>query len=346
MNRILLRTLAVLVATCLISCGGGGGGESSAPAATTAPVGNKNMLFVTDINNQVLAAVNTLNPAANSNLAAKVFNMPQRAGEGLAYDGQKDWLYMSAGIPSQAGNSIVVFDHASALDGNIKPSRTIVPAMESYISLLGLALDKERDILYANTSRGDLFVFNNASKLNGTVTPDRVLNVRALTFAIDFKRSILYVARGQAFIYAYSNLDTLTVQTTSADPREIIVNPIGMVDTMAIDSVRDRLYFGVKDRGIAVVENASAAGSAAGTATVATSTRTPAMTLAVSAPAYFQVSVRLAFDPANDRLYVGAGKKATLVNNASTLTATTVPTSVVGLSAPDSAFIGAFAFPQ
>lgn len=341
MNRILPRTLAVLVVTCLISCGGGGGG-SSVPAATTDPVGNKNMLFVTDINNQVLAAVNTLNPAANSNLAAKVFSMPQRAGQGLAYDRQKDLLYMSAGIPSHAGNTIAVFEHASALDGNVTPSRTIVPAMESFNSVLGLVLDKERDILYANTFRGDLFVFNNASKLNGTVTPDRILNVRALTFAIDFKRSILYVTRSRwgAFIYAYSNLDTV------ADPREIMVNPIGIVDSLAIDSARDRLYFGVKDRGIAVVENASAAGSAAGTATVATSTRTPTMTLPVSAPAYFEVSVRLAFDPANDRLYVGAGKNATLVNNASTLTATSVPTSIVGLSAPDSAFIGAFAFPQ
>ena len=351
MRSIFLNPLAAVMAVCLVACGGGSGGtggtQTSTPAPITPPVGaSKNLLFVSDVGHRVLSVVDTLNPAANTSIVGNVLSMEPTADGGVAYDAQKDLLYATAGRLEFAGNSIIVFERASALRGSVKPNRTISPIVSNVGHIGALILDKERDILYADVGGSSIAVFRNASKLNGGSTPDLVIPAKSTSFAVDFKRSILYVTIASPFdtyIYAYSGLDTMT---PADNPRRTIrIDSIRTLDGMAIDSGRDRLYLVGNQGAVAVVDNASSAGNSFGSAPDVAATVTPTMIVPIAPrPDYVLVNV-VAIDSANDRLYIGSGNKAVIVNAASKLTAATVPNDVVAISAPSASNIRSFAFP-
>jgi hypothetical protein len=355
MTRLFPHTLIAVVIFCLTACGGGsGGGQTSEPSPSIQPIPatSKNLIFVTDKAHRVLAGVNTLSPTANSNLTANVLSMQPTADGGVAYDAQKDLLYVTAGSSEFAANSIIVFENASTLRGSVKPSRTIYPAIGAG-TFGDLILDKDRDTIYVNSIDGSIAVLNNASKLNGAVVPNRVMPVNSGSFAIDFKRSILYVKTGfiSSMIFAYPDLDTIDVASIDASNRKrkrIALSQVSKVDGLAVDSARDRLYLGVDNRAVVVVENASKAGSilasVSGIPGIPT-TDAPAITLPIAPPPGYLPDIKLAFDAANDRLYVGSLKTVVVMNTASKLTTTTTPNEVVTLSAPDGTNIGGFAVP-
>ena len=369
MRDVLPSALLALIISGLTACGGGsGGGQSSTspvppsasgpgipitPPAPPVPVVNKNLFFVADKAHQVLAGVDTLSPAANSNLTANVLSMQSTANGGVAYDAQKDLLYATAS-GSEFADFIIVFEHASTLRGSVKPSRTIYPAILGAASFRDLVLDKDRDTIYVNSIDGNIAVLNNASKLNGSVVPNRVIPVNSGSFAIDFKRSILYVKNSHTFnsvIFAYPDLDTIDVASIDAANRKrkmIALSQFSNVEGLAVDSARDRLYLGADSQAVAVVENASNAGfllaSVSGIPGIPT-TDAPAITLPIAPPPGYMPDIKLAFDAANDRLYVGSLKTVVVVNTASKLTTTTAPNEVVTLSAPDGTNIGGFALP-
>lgn len=348
MKSKLLNSLAAIVAIFSVACGGGGGDtkQSNPSSPSTGPVSVKNMLFVSDKEHRVLAGIDTLSPSPNTSLVGNVLSMAPTADGGVAYDVQKDLLYAVAGVLEVAGNSIVVFEHASTLQGSVKPSRTIHPVLPTAGGFKDLILDKERDIIYASIDNGNIAVFKNASKLNGSVAPDRLIRISARSFAIDFKRSILYVKHDHSYshvIYAYSGLDTLGPVIT--EPKMIIAGRFPNVDGLALDSARDRLYLGTESKGVAVVENASKAGFVFGSVPNMPTTDTPTIALPINSPVGLASDMTLAFDTNNDRLYVGYRNIAVVVNAASTLTTTTTPTNIVAVTAPNNTFLGGFAFP-
>ncbi len=357
MRNLLHSALLALIISALTACGGGSGGaqsssspgpSSTAPPSPPVPVANKNMLFVVDAAHQVLAGIDTLSPSANTSLTANVFSMQPTADGGVAYDAQKDLLYATAGSSGFFGNSIIVFERASTLRGSVKPSRTIYPAIPGAARFGDLILDKERDILYVGSLGNGIAVLNNASKLDGSVVPNRLVPGGSGTFAIDFKRSILYVKNGNTLISVYSGLETLDLTNSDTPDRRRKVIAVGRfrnVEGLAVDSARDRLYLGGDNQAIAVVENASGAGFVFGSVPGFPTTDAPAITLPIAPPPGYMPNIKLAFDAANDRLYVGSLKTVVVVTTASKLTATTAPNEVVTLSAPDGTNIGGFALP-
>jgi hypothetical protein len=110
-------------------------------------------------------------------------------------DERTDSLY----IANFSAQSILVFNSASTINGNIAPGRTITGP--TITGPAGIWLDTSSDRLYVADSGGSsLLIFNNASTLNGAVTPDRILSGTNTTFTcpyglwLDVANDRLYVA--------------------------------------------------------------------------------------------------------------------------------------------------------
>lgn len=349
---MLSRAAIASIAIWLAACGGGSGGGASTQIGTPVsppPSAAKNLLFVSDGSHQLIAGVNTLNPAAGASLAINVLASPLLAGPGMAYDTQRDVLYATAG-ESYRPNTIVAFERAASLSGNITPSRTITPVIDLAPTITGLIYDKEHDALYVNAS-GRVAVFNAVSQKSGSVKPDRLITgVEPGYFAIDFKRAILYTqndtTRGP-LIFAYPNIDTLTGAAPQSTRKMINFDqPGGRVEGIAVDAANDRVYFGLNEVGIGILENASKAGAPFGTPGAFDRYKTPVLNVPVQSPSGYDMNIVLAFDPVNDRLYAGAGKTAVILNGVSKLGASGQATNAVATSAPDGTIIAGFALPQ
>ena len=87
-------------------------------------------------------------------------------------DATSDTLY----VANTGGDSILAFNNASTINGDVAPSRTISGATTALNSPYGMWLDASSDRLYvANFSGHTLLVFNSASTINGDVAPSRTI---------------------------------------------------------------------------------------------------------------------------------------------------------------------------
>ena len=108
-------------------------------------------------------------------------------GHGFFYNDSTDELYVSTLFTNKynaatentdtAKGSIAIFDHASQMiNGAHTPARNIFGDSTGLLQPHGCWLDKSRDMLYvANTFGDNILVFNNASKANGNIAPDRII---------------------------------------------------------------------------------------------------------------------------------------------------------------------------
>ncbi len=320
----------------LSACGGGGsdGGTADSgvgvnPPPPTLPVQGGNKIFIGDIGNEVLAAVDTLTPKPGA-LSAKIFTSDTSLWSDAAFDGTRDELYVAN------KNRIDVYAGASKLDGAIKPARTISPAVSGLLFVQRVVLDKANDRLYIGMKaafNGSVAVFEQASKLSGAVTPSRIIsgNLYGGSFVIDLKRNVLYdMVSGlpTTAIFAFDHIDTVNGDVTAA--RRLIVT--GSAYGMAIDSSRDRLYINAGAGKIAIVDGVS---SAAG--------QTAVTTLSVPATA---VGSAITIDALNDRLYAGYGNTAIVLNDASKLTNANSAAQAVAVTASPTTAFSFFAVPQ
>ncbi|MHA2675304.1 MAG: InlB B-repeat-containing protein [bacterium JZ-2024 1] len=167
-------------------------------AAFTAPPPAGARLFVSDATGKLLAFDNPY--TANGDVAPlqniSGVNTQLSNPRGIYYDAGANRMY----VANFGGNSILVFDNFTALNGNVAPNRVISGPGTGLNGPYRLALDTANDRLYvADYSGNSVVVFNNASSANGNVTPARTISGAATLLegptgiSVDTTRNLLIV---------------------------------------------------------------------------------------------------------------------------------------------------------
>ncbi len=330
-----MRLNSSLFSLCLLAlaaCGGGGSsssGGSSANTTTPPPALSGNMIFIGDKLSYSMAAVDTLTPQPG-NVTAKLFTTGTQIWD-AAFDGNHDELYVAA------SSQVDVYSGASKLDGTIKPTRTIVPVINGLLFVQRVFLDKANDRLYLGVKaafNGSVAVFEQASKLSGSVAPSRIISGQILgsNFTLDLKRNLLYTSwccSSPQEILVFEHIDTAKGETPIA--RRISIRD--SVSSLAMDSSRDRLYItGAGPGRINILDGASTASGSA-----------PVTSLSLPTP---KSGFAITIDAANDRLYAGFGSQAFVLNDASKLSDGSATAQAAAIVGPANTLISYFAVPQ
>jgi hypothetical protein len=287
------------------------------------------MIFIGDKGNQKMAAIDTLTPTPGT-LAAKVFATDESSWFDAAFDSTRNELYVAA------FTKINVYANASKLDGTITASRTIIPAISGYNSLKRVVLDKANDRLYIGFKApfsGGVAVFEQASKLNGTVAPSRIIsgNISQDSLTLDLKRNLLYTSANDttlAEVYVFEHIDTVNGEAAIA--RRLSMPNV--VQRLSIDSSRDRLYMVTGTGGTMILDGASKAAGNPAVTTFSLPTRSYASAVTI--------------DAANDRLYLGFDAQAFVINDASKLTNSSGAAQAAAIMGPPNTTISYFAVGQ
>jgi hypothetical protein len=218
----------LLACTCLLGCvsgrvngaiGGGGGGTATGQLYVATP--SSILRF-----SGALTANGNIAPTATISGAATGLSAPQR----IFLDPATNRLF----VANQGGNSILVFDNVSNLNGNIAPSRTLVGASTQLSAPTDLAVDTANNLLYvANGTH--ILVFAAASTINGNSPPVRNINMGVTVDALflDQTNNQLYVA--DSVSNAVDRLDGASSQDVIgivggaiAGPLTLLSSPNGM----------------------------------------------------------------------------------------------------------------------
>ncbi len=114
-----------------------------------------------------LTATGNMAPSATISGTATTLNGPQY----MAFDSVHDRLFVAnVGTATNLG-TILIFDSASTLNGNVAPTRTIGGTVSGLVSPSDVAYDATHDALYVLDAT-DILVYNTIS--NPAVTGDRV----------------------------------------------------------------------------------------------------------------------------------------------------------------------------
>jgi len=157
--------------------------------------------------------------------------------DSITVDKNRSILYLT---DAGTGN-IIVYEDIQSIAGDIAPDRTISVSGES--SLEGIAIDSARDILYVSGSSSSIWIFKNASTLDGTLTPDAILSYDVMSIFIDETNNRLYAGAyygaGNA-IYVFDSASSLNTGATADRTITFLDNfdPTGLW----VDSKTNRLY--------------------------------------------------------------------------------------------------------
>jgi len=323
-----LALMALLSASLVVltACGGGGGDGGGTPAGPTPA----SRLYVSRLG-AVLSYDNadSVSGAAPVNRTISGAATTLAASGGIAVDMPNDRLY----VANLSGNSVLVFDNASAATGNVAPSRTIAgPATTlSLTDGASVFFDTTDNRLYVS-SGNSILVFDNAGAATGNVAPSRTLSGAATTLSgasgvhVDTARNKLYVAsyssdRILVFDNASAATGNIAPSRTIAGVNTTLDTPVGIF----VDTVTDRLYVAnLFGNSVLVFDNASArAGNIAPDRIIA------GAATALANPASVFV------DTGTDRVYVAnnTGNSIVVFDNAGTATGDIAPTRTINLPA-------------
>jgi hypothetical protein len=185
-----------------------------ARTATSIAIDGKNgLLYVANTATEVLVFDISSPEAFTGNVApARVFivDMAQFRTKQLHF--AQDALYI---VDARGGTSdIVVFDDPGALRGKVTPTRMIShPTFDNKISV---NVDARNRLLVGVRKRGQVLIFNNASALDGTATPDVALSISGTnvapkpSFATTDSEDRLYVADASGnVVFSFDNVSEL-----------------------------------------------------------------------------------------------------------------------------------------
>ena len=263
------HALALILALLLGACGGGGGG-STAPGGTTtpppAPSGPVYKMFVSANSDTVMAFTDLVPQASGATFGTVVQNKIQGA---IAFDSQRDKLY-AASYGDNTGQKVAVFDNASTMKPGAPISRKIMFANltdeeRRSSSIWAMVSDRERDRLYVVVTLyfvDYIYIFNNASTLNGLVTATKIHKFRMgvhKALAVDTKRLVLYtvddIGGGTGNLHATQLDEALNVVRQGSLKSATFSSANGV----AVDAERDRVFVsqGYAFSLLAVLDNAS-----------------------------------------------------------------------------------------
>lgn len=229
-NRFL--TLTILLVSFLAALSGCvisprrtvGGSTSPTPTGTPTPTGSPTpgtagKLYVSNQNgNSILRFDSAFTASGGAQPAAALIgpntglNLPQF----IALDPVADRLF----VANPGGNSVLIWDSVSTLNGNIAPSRTISGLASGLVAPTSVAVDTTRDLLYvADESQGQVLVFSPASTAGSNSTPKRSLVITGADIgglALDSANDRLYISdTASNAIGVFDKVSTLNGQVTS-----------------------------------------------------------------------------------------------------------------------------------
>jgi DNA-binding beta-propeller fold protein YncE len=176
---------------------------------------------------------------------------------GLFIDPISDRLYVTS------GNSVLVYDDASNLDGgNIAPDRQLSGGSTTLIAPTGIFVDIVRNLLYVANGNNQILVFNNASTVDGGATaPVRTITISASSAGIfvDVIADRLYVASGNSILI----FDGASTANSASTPDRTIsggTSRLNQPRDIFVDTGTDRLYVtNAADDTVLVFDDASTA---------------------------------------------------------------------------------------
>ena len=147
-------------------------------------------------------------------------------------------------VSNAANNSIVRFDNALTVTGNVSPAATISGASTQLAAPQYLFLDVPANRLFvANQGAGSIVIFESVNTRTGNVAPDRTISgpatllVSPVDLAVDSGRNLLYVADGSS-IFAFAAASSIN---GNAPPVRNIA--VGFTPSaIFLDQTNDRLY--------------------------------------------------------------------------------------------------------
>jgi hypothetical protein len=311
--RLLFATAASVAV--LAACGGGGASDPAPPPPPPPP----HALFVADAVTGGIAAFADRAPAVGSNVVAAGVLVVANTNGPIAYDDVHDLLYVATTNPADdATGYLEVYEHASQLAGPSAPARRV--ALPDSMQVEWMAVDGTSDTLWVSyryrifTTIDDGIVRRVTSASTATdVGNDYVFTWGdwALGAAYDPTRDVGYATDGNSLV-VFPAISVLHDWLIS--PAHAIGTGIDGV-SIALDPGRDIVYIADAHQALWVVQQASG--------------DSPTLVGPIALPA---VPQDVTSDPADDRLYVGAGGHVYLLDHASTL--------AVGASIPAPAIDG------
>jgi len=167
----------------------------------------------------------------------------------LFLDVVNDRLYVSNFGPS---HSVLVFDNASTVSGNVVPSRIISGfTLQPFSQLTGIHVDVANNTLYvADLGAGAIYAFNNAATIDSrTALASRVITGASTSMSAprglvaDSAGDRLYVTTmtGGGRILVFDNASTAT---GNISPSRTIATAAALFEpaSLYLDAARDRLY--------------------------------------------------------------------------------------------------------
>ena len=162
------------------------------------------------------------------------------------YDAGSDRFY----VPNYGANSILVFDNASTINGNVAPSRIISGTATTLSGPITVWYDATADQLYvSNYGAPSVIVFSNAGTATGDVAPSRTIAGSNTTFSGPFPLWLDYDS-DELYVGDYSNSSILVFKNASTADGNITPSRIisGASTTLSepwglfLDSANNRLY--------------------------------------------------------------------------------------------------------
>jgi hypothetical protein len=144
-----------------ISNNGGGGGGTGGQLYVTTPSSILRFSGAETSNGNIA-------PVATISGAGTFLSAPQH----LFADTANDRLY----VANQGGASILIFDNASTLNGNVSPTRVISGSATRLAAPLDVTLDTVNNLLYVADGTS-ILVYSAASTINGNVPPVHNINM-------------------------------------------------------------------------------------------------------------------------------------------------------------------------
>jgi hypothetical protein len=229
-------------------------------------------------------------------------------------------------VSNTVANTILRFDQAFTVSGNVAPVVTISGANSQLNGPAYIFLDKTADRLYvANNSDFSILVFDNISTKPGSAAPDRVITGDATTLvnptdvSVDTTRNLLYVA-DDTQIEVFGSASTADGPTTPLKT----FKPGFAVGAVFIDGVNDRLY-AADQTGHAIDIYDIASTLATGAITASRTLGSPTATLThLGKPAGIQIDGGGRLVVSND-----SAKSITIYNNAATVTGDIAPSAEI-----------------
>jgi Bacterial Ig-like domain len=294
-------------------------------------------LYISDWSNASISVFNNAG-ATNGNIfpdrivsgGATLINSPG----GIWLDKASDRLYVS----NTNVSGILVFNSISTANGNIAPSRNITGAATTLGRPYGIWYDTNSDSLYAvDCSANAVFVFDNASTINGNVAPSRTISGSNTAFDcpegiwLDSKSDQMYISNYYGSVVIFNNAST--ANGNIAPSRTIAGSTTTFSEPYALwlDSASDQLYVGdYGSSSILVFSNASTVNGDIA----------PARTLS-GVNTTLNEPWNIWLDSANNRLYVANFAKASVLvfDSANTINGDVAPSRTIagsntGLSGP------------